>query len=98
MRSGKMSTGAHAQNDFPIEVIEAMFFRRRRQNDFSLEIKSHIEHEAAQLRQEGLSHSDAYYAARRTFGNLAAAEEHFYERSRWMFWDEITKDLQFTFR
>src|SRR6478752_2771035 len=71
---------------------------RRRPGDFSEEIRAHIEHEAARLRKEGLSEAEAHYAARRAFGNVAAAEERYYERHRWMWWDEISRDLRFTVR
>ncbi len=71
---------------------------RRRPGDFSEEIRSHIDHEAARLRREGLSEAEAQYAARRAFGNVTAAEERYYERHRWMWWDEITGDLRFAVR
>ncbi len=73
-------------------------FGRRRQNDFSAEIESHIALETDRLRSEGLSDAEARAAARRSFGNTTAAEERFYERSRWLRWDEIRKDVGYALR
>ena len=41
---------------------------------------------------------DALLAARRSFGNVAHAEEQFYEASRWMVWDHFRRDLRFAAR
>jgi putative ABC transport system permease protein len=73
-------------------------FRRRKNRDFSDEIQAHIALEADRLRAEGLSEADARAAARKAFGNLGAAEEHFYESTRWLWWDELGNDLRYAFR
>jgi putative ABC transport system permease protein len=73
-------------------------FGRRSQKDFAAEIQAHVELEAARLRGEGLSATDALHAARRAFGNATAAEERFYESRRWLWWEEIRKDLLYTVR
>lgn len=73
-----------------------MGFRRRRgQTDFSREIEAHIALEADRLNQEGMSAADAEAAARRVFGNTTGAEERFYESRRWLWWDEVSRDLQY---
>jgi putative ABC transport system permease protein len=73
-------------------------FRRRTENDFSAEIRAHIALEAERLRAEGLSQADAEAAARRAFGNPTAAEERFYESSRWMWWDQMSRDSRYALR
>ena len=52
------------------------FFRRRRNvDDFSDEVRAHLDHEEAQLRAAGMSANDARAEARRRFGNPARAIE-----------------------
>ncbi len=72
--------------------------RGRKQRDFSAEIASHIEMEADRLRAAGLSDSEAYHSARRTFGNITAVEERFFESRRWRWWDELKTDFRYARR
>jgi hypothetical protein len=52
------------------------FFRRRRSpDDFTDEVRAHLEHEEAELRAAGMSADDARAAARRKFGNPTRAVE-----------------------
>jgi predicted permease len=73
-------------------------FRRRSEDDFAEEIRSHLEHEADDLRQEGVSSDEARYRAHRTFGNVRAAQECFYLRGRWSWLDRLLRDLRFGLR
>jgi len=73
-------------------------FRRRSEDDFAEEIRSHLEHEADDLRQEGVSPDEAPFQARRTFGNVRAAQESFYVRGRWSWLDRLLRDLRFGLR
>jgi putative ABC transport system permease protein len=74
-------------------------FWRRKQSDFSAEIEAHLSHEVDRLRRElGLSDEEARAVARREFGNLAAAEEKFYEAGRWMWWDHLRNDIRYALR
>ncbi len=59
-----------------------MFWRRRTSRDFQEEVRAHLQMEAERLREQGLSESDAGFAARRAFGNVTQAEERFYESRR----------------
>jgi len=72
--------------------------RRRKQADFSAEIEAHIALEADRLQSEGLNRSEAVAAARRAFGNKGTAEEGFYERGHWLWWDHLRKDLVYACR
>src|SRR5437867_502741 len=71
---------------------------RRKSADYRAEIDSHLELEADRLRAEGLTPQEAEAAARRAFGSRTQAEERFYESRRWMFWDNLMRDLRFAAR
>jgi len=75
-----------------------MFRRHRSEDDFAAEIRSHLEHEADDLRQEGIASDEAPFRARRTFGNVRAAQESFYLRGRWSWLDRLLRDLRFGLR
>jgi predicted permease len=72
-----------------------MFWRKRKQSDFTAEIEAHLELETEQLKEQGLSEEEARRAARRAFGNLTQAQERFYESGRWLWWDHLVQDLRF---
>jgi putative ABC transport system permease protein len=75
-----------------------MFWRKRKQSDFTAEIEAHLELETERLREQGLSEEEARRAARRAFGNLTRAQERFYESGRWLWWDHLVQDLRFGLR
>ena len=76
-----------------------MFGRRKRNpEDFSEELRAHLAIEAQQLKKEGLSNEEAEIAARRKLGNVIQSEERFYESSRWIWLEQLRKDVQLAFR
>jgi macrolide transport system ATP-binding/permease protein len=75
-----------------------LFPRRRKQADFAAEIESHIATEAELLREEGLSATEAETAARRKFGNILLAEEHFYRSQRVLWLEDLQKDILYALR
>ena len=75
-----------------------MFERQRKPEDFSAEIKAHLELEIERLREDGLSEEEARARARRSFGNVLRAEERFYERGRWLWWDHFRQDVRYGLR
>jgi predicted permease len=75
-----------------------MFGRRRTASDFSRELQAHLELEMDRLRAEGLGEDDAYHAARRNLGNLAAAGERFYESGRWLWLEHLWHDARHALR
>lgn len=75
-----------------------MFRRKRRESDFSAEIKAHIQHESERLREQGLTDEEARSAARRAFGNVMQAEERFHQTGRWQWGDQLWQDLRFSLR
>jgi len=70
----------------------------RKPADFNAEIESHIELEADRLRQQGMTAEAARLAARRAFGNVTAAEERYYESSRWAWFDGLLRNFVFGLR
>jgi predicted permease len=76
----------------------SMFRRERSAEDFAEEIKAHLELEADELRGEGLNSDDAYTNARRAFGNVGAARERFYLKSRLVWLDKLVRDVRFGLR
>jgi len=75
-----------------------MFWRKRKQSDFTAEIEAHLELETEHLKEQGLSEEEARRAARRAFGNLTQVQERFYESGRWLCWDHLVQDLRFGLR
>src|SRR5215470_5576424 len=75
-----------------------MFRSKRKTEDFDAEIQAHIELEIDRLREAGLTEAQARFSASRTFGNLARAQERFYESGRWMWWDDLRHDIRFALR
>jgi predicted permease len=75
-----------------------MFWRRRKQEDFSQEIKSHLALETDRLREQGLSRQEAETVARREFGNVTIAQERFYLAGRWLWWEHLKRDIVYAGR
>ena len=75
-----------------------MFERKRKASDFGAEIEAHIQLEMERLQEQGVSYEDARTAARRTFGNVTRAQEHFHESSHWLWWDNFWQDLRYAAR
>jgi predicted permease len=75
-----------------------MFRRKRKFEDFSAEVESHLALEIQRLREQGLSDEEARAAAHRAFGNVTKAQEHFYESGRWMWLDHLWQDVRFAVR
>ena len=75
-----------------------MFGRKRKLDDFTAEIESHLQLEIERLREQGLSEEDARASARRTFGNVTQARETFYESGRWLSWDHFWQDVRYGLR
>ena len=75
-----------------------MFRRKRTAEDFAAEIKAHLELEADEWKQEGMSEDQARTEARRAFGNVTAAQERFHLKGRSMSLDNLWRDLRFGMR
>src|SRR4051794_28065816 len=76
-----------------------MKWRRKRPDaDFAEEIRAHLELEQCQLESEGIKEEEARVAARRSFGNVVMAREHYHEQGRWIWCDYWLKDLGYALR
>jgi putative ABC transport system permease protein len=75
-----------------------MFGRKRKLEDFTSEIQAHLQLEIERLRDQGLSEEQARATARRSFGNVLHAEEHFYESRRCLWWDHFWQDVRYGLR
>ncbi|HVV45538.1 MAG TPA: ABC transporter permease, partial [Bryobacteraceae bacterium] len=75
-----------------------MWYRKRKDSDFQDEIESHIRMESDRLVAEGMPASEAREAARRTFGNIGVSRERFYESQRWMWLDELRRNVRYGLR
>ena len=75
-----------------------MFRRKRSKDDFAAEIKAHLELEADDLKDEGMSEDEARRKARVAFGSVPAAQERFYLRNRLVWFDNLLGDTKFAVR
>lgn len=71
-----------------------MSTRKRPDEDFDREIRVHLELEAERLMEDGMSADEARDAATRTFGNVTAVRERFYEAGHLVWLDRLRQDLR----
>lgn len=71
---------------------------RARVADFDRELQSHLEEEAREHQDSGISATEARYAARRAFGNVTAVRENLYESGRLLWWDHFRLDVRLALR
>lgn len=72
--------------------------RREHERDLERELRSHLESEAAEKQEDGLSPEDALYASRRALGNSTLVKETVREMWRWTSLDRLGQDLRYGFR
>ncbi len=75
-----------------------MATRKRKEDDFRAEIDAHLAQEIEALISDGLTPEEAAGAARKAFGNRTMAEERFYESRRWMWGQNVVRDVRFAAR
>lgn len=69
-------------------------WRTRSDQDFAREIHDHIEREARRLvDEEGLDSVEASARASKAFGNRTRVQEGFYDRRRWLWFEDLRRDL-----
>jgi predicted permease len=76
----------------------AWWQRRQREQDLDRELRSHLELEAEEQREAGLSAAEARYAARRAFGNTALIKEVTREMWRATSFERLIQDLRYAIR
>jgi predicted permease len=72
--------------------------RQQRDSDLDRELRSHLELEAEEQREHGLSPTEAENAARRAFGNTLHAAEATRETWHWTSLERISQDVRFGLR
>jgi hypothetical protein len=73
-------------------------FRRKFQDDLSVEIRLHIEERAEQLMSKGMSPMEAERQARLAFGNRSLFEQRSREVWQWPTLESIWADVRFALR
>src|SRR4249920_1034701 len=69
--------------------------RKKREQDLERELRAHLDLEAAEQRENGLSAEDAGYAARRAFGNTTLVKEEVREKWNWSGLERLVQDLHY---
>src|ERR1700693_6448560 len=72
--------------------------RKRGGDDLERELRSHLELEFAERREDGLPPDEARYAAQRAFGNMGLVKEEVRAMSPWILLDRLRQDLHYAFR
>lgn len=75
-----------------------MTWWKRRSEQLDDEIQKHIEFEAQQNIEAGMSPSDAHYAALRKFGNVALVKEESRELWGWIWLERFWQDVRYALR
>jgi putative ABC transport system permease protein len=71
---------------------------KKRDADLERELRSDLELEEEEQRENGLSAKDARYAARRAFGNTALIKERVHEAWGWAIFERFLQDVRYAFR
>src|SRR6266849_979750 len=77
-----------------------MFWRnsKSREDDLERELRSHLESEAAEQQDSGLSVKEAHYAAQRAFGNMTLTKEATREVRGWAACNRLHQDVRYGLR
>jgi predicted permease len=78
--------------------IQWLFRRYRPVDDIDEEIRAHLKMEEQVNLESGMSPEEAYYAARRRFGNVTIAQERSTEMWKWKSVDVLFQDLRYALR
>jgi putative ABC transport system permease protein len=65
------------------------------EDDLEREIRAHLDEEARERREAGMSDRDAAFAARRAFGNTTLVREEIRNMSRWTSIEQCWQDLRY---
>src|ERR1041385_7301753 len=72
--------------------------RRRKEAELREELQFHLDEEAQEGREEGLSPEEAGFAAHRELGNVTLLEEKVRAVWIWKPWEELLQDLRYAWR
>ena len=74
------------------------WWRRKRERDLDREMEGHLELEAEEQRDAGLTPEQARYAARRALGNITNTKEEVREMWGWTWWEILARDFRYAAR
>ena len=74
------------------------FRRKQREQELDRELRSHLDIEAEERAEDGLSPEEAVYAARRAFGNATLAKETTRQAWGWGSLERLLQDVRFSLR
>ena len=74
------------------------WWRKRSEEDFSEEIRANMAIDEDRFIAEGMTPDEARSAALRAFGNVARAQERFYESRRAIWLDNLERDVRYALR
>jgi predicted permease len=72
--------------------------RKQRDEDLERELRSHLEAEAIEARERGLSGEEAQFAAKRALGNITTLKESTRQRWRWNWLERLGQDVLYGLR
>jgi putative ABC transport system permease protein len=77
-----------------------MFWRKRREReaDLARELRSHLEAEADEQREDGVSSEEAAHRAHRSFGNVTVVKEDVRRTWTWVRGEQFLRDLSYALR
>jgi putative ABC transport system permease protein len=75
-----------------------MFRRRKRERDLDRELRSHLELEAAERQEDGVTPEEAHWAAQRALGNTTLIKERTRDMWGWILVEQFWKDLTYAVR
>src|SRR5579872_7587557 len=75
-----------------------MFWRKQRESDLERELRAHLDLEASERREQGLSAREAEFAARRALGNTARIQEEVRSMWGWASFEVLLQDLRYGLR
>jgi len=72
--------------------------RKQRERDLERELRSHLESEAAEQRENGMSAEEARHAARRAFGSVMLIKEDTRAMGGWISSEQLLQDMRYALR
>jgi hypothetical protein len=78
--------------------LGALFRRQKPLDDLEEEMRAHLELEAQENLEAGMSPDEAHYAARRRFGSVALAQERSRDMWGWNWLENTILDLRYGLR
>lgn len=78
--------------------IDALFHRKRQEQDLAEELRFHLEEEAEEQMERGLPNEEARRAARRSLGSTALVQEEARNVWIWPRLEQVAKDVRFGWR